>query len=208
MHWEILDETRTKFLPNLAFTKDEGFYLAGGTALAIYIGHRDSIDFDFFKKGDFDTDHVFDLLQKECSGCELTIVQKEKNTLSVLVNKKIKLSFFGYKYPLIDVLTDTTYLNIASIKDIAVMKLGAITSRSLEKDYVDLYYILKDSSLNEILDDARKKIPELDQNVILKALVYFEDVEGEHIMYKEGYEIKFDDVKNFLRSIVTTYMKE
>jgi len=207
MHWEILDDIRTKFLPNLAFTKEEGFYLAGGTALALYIGHRDSIDFDFFKQGDFDTEHIFNLLQKACPGDTLTIIQKEKNTISVLVNKTIRLSFFEYKYPLIDTPTDTQYLSIASIRDIAVMKLGAITSRSLEKDYVDLHYILKDIPIDKILDDAVKKVPELDQNVILKALVYFEDIENEHIMYKEGHQIQFDDVKDFLRKTVTAYLK-
>ena len=202
MHWDILDTTRTQFLPHLSFTKKEGFYLAGGTGLALYIGHRESIDFDFFKEGSFDPDHVFNLLIESCGKEKLTIVQKEKDTLSVLVNDIIKISFFGYRHSLLFPLTETSHISIASVRDIAVMKLSAITSRTLEKDYVDLYYILQDVSLLEILNDAARKIPELDRNVILKALVYFDDVEREHIMYKKGYEIDFITVQNFLRNAV------
>jgi len=60
MHWEILDKKRLDILPKLAFLKNEGFYLAGGTGLALQIGHRDSIDFDFFIEKDFDRELFFD----------------------------------------------------------------------------------------------------------------------------------------------------
>ena len=202
MHWDILDKKRTDFLPSCRFTKAQGFYLAGGTGLALQIGHRDSIDFDFFTEKDIVPDEVFAQLKVETQGRNLTIVQKEKNTLSVIVDQEIKLSFFGYHYPLLFPLVDSPSFSIASVRDIAAMKLSAITSRSLEKDYVDLYYILQTCSLANILGDAKQKFPELDQSVILKALVYFDDVEQEHILFKHGYALEFAVVKEFLRNKV------
>jgi len=208
MHWDILDTERTQFLQKLSFTKTSGFYLAGGTALALYLGHRDSIDFDFFKEGSIDPDEIFSLLEEACKGDTLTIIQKEKDTLSVLVNNTIKLSFFGYRYPLLLPLTETSHITLASLRDIAVMKLAAITSRSLEKDYVDLYYILQTQSLEEMFDDATRKLPQLDRNVILKALVYFDDVEREHIIYKDGCVVEFSVVQDFLRRTVRSFIGE
>ena len=202
MHWDILDKKRTDFLPSCTFTKAQGFYLAGGTALALQIGHRDSIDFDFFAQKDIVPDEVFALLVSAAAGHKFTITQKEKNTLSVVVDDTIKLSFFGYQYPLLFPLIESPAFSIASVRDIAAMKLSAITSRSLLKDYVDLYYILQTHSLVYILADAKQKFPELDQSVILKALVYFNDVVQEHILFKHGYAREFPVVKEFLRNEV------
>jgi hypothetical protein len=86
------------------------------------------------------------------------------------------------------------------------MKLSAITSRSLEKDYVDLYKLLQSRSLKDALTDATVKIPELDHSVILKALVYFDDVECEHTMFKKEFRVKFDTVQDFLRTQVKTFL--
>ena len=202
MHWDILDQQRTDFLPSCAFTKAQGFYLAGGTGLALQIGHRDSIDFDFFTQGDIIPDEVFASLASAADGHKFTIIQKEKNTLSVVVDDTITLSFFGYHYPLLFPLIESSAFSIASVRDIGAMKLSAITSRSLEKDYVDLYYILQTCSLADMLGDAKQKFPELDQSVILKALVYFDDVEQEHILFKNGYARELTVVKAFLRDKV------
>lgn len=207
MHWDILDQARLAFLPCLSFTKAENFYLAGGTGLAIQLGHRDSIDFDFFKEGDISPDEVFERLQEASKSHEMLIIQKEKNTLSVLVDGVIKLSFFGYKHPLLFPAIVTEHILIASLLDIAAMKFAAITSRSLEKDYVDIFYLLKNASLTDLLQTTKQKLPELDKSVVLKALVYFDDVEREHILFREGYVVDFEDVQIFLRSEVTALLK-
>ncbi len=85
------------------------------------------------------------------------------------------------------------------------MKLSAITSRSVEKDYVDLYFILKDIPLDELLLLSERKLPTLDQTLILKALVYFDDVLREPILFKEGHGISFEDIQSFLRTIVAEH---
>ena len=75
-------------------------------------------------------------------------------------------------------------LTFASIKDIGCMKLSAITGRASNKDYIDLYFILKHFSLSDLLEKAHDKYPELERNLILKSLVYFDDITSEKILFK------------------------
>jgi hypothetical protein len=97
---------------------------------------------------------------------------------------------------------DEPYLKIASIEDIGCMKLSAITSRSVEKDYVDLYFILHKIPLNDLLSKVEKKMPNLDRNLILKSLAYFDDIEPEEIIYKNNQDIGFAKIKEYLKQQV------
>jgi hypothetical protein len=197
MFLNILDKKRLNALPALKeFKKD--FYLAGGTGLALQLGHRDSIDFDFFCENDFDTKVVFKRIKDIFSEKEIVKIQDEKNTLTVIIDGDIKISFFSYKYKMIDKIVDTEYLGIASIRDIACMKFSAITSRSTSKDYVDLYFILKKFNLKDLLADLRKKMPEIDTNLVLKSIAYFDDIEKERIKYKNNNNVDFKNIREFL----------
>lgn len=201
MYYDILDKDRINVLPDLSFLK-ERFYLAGGTGLALQLGHRDSVDFDFFTKENFNT---FDLYKEllEIFGQEnISKTLEEKNTLYVVLNRNIKLSFFSYPYLLLETLIKEEFLSIAGIIDIGCMKLSAVVGRAVEKDYIDLYFILKKISLSELLSKAKEKMPDLDRNLILKSLVYFDDVEKENIIFKHNFEISFDEVKGFLEEEV------
>jgi hypothetical protein len=205
LHWNILDDARQAVLPQLKDIARETFYLAGGTGLALQIGHRDSIDFDFFTPGEFETVALISELERVFAAHELSITQEEKNTVSCLVDQSIQLSFFTYAYPHIRPFIESEYFPIASIADIGCMKLSAITSRSVEKDYVDLYFILKRIPLAELLALSKQKHPSLDEALILKSLVYFDDVLKEPIMFKEGNEVSFADIKAFLQKEVENY---
>ncbi len=200
MFWNILDEQRRSVLPALGFCRNEGFYLAGGTALALQIGHRDSVDFDFFKNDAFDTALLFERLREPLSGMLLVKVQDERNTLSVIAADSIKLSFMGYRYPLLRPVVTTEHLDLADIADIGCMKLSAITGRATMKDYVDLYFILQRMPLQELLALCAVKLPQLDRALILKALVYFDDLDSEPILYTKDHAVPFEDVKKFLRA--------
>jgi hypothetical protein len=85
------------------------------------------------------------------------------------------------------------------------MKFSAITGRSVEKDYVDLYFILKHISLPELLALSMEKHPTLDSTLILKSLVYFDDVQREPILFKEGHTVSFDEIQKALENTVTAY---
>nr|CBX31702.1 hypothetical protein N47_E52140 [uncultured Desulfobacterium sp.] len=197
MFYGILDKKRQDLLPQLSPLKNE-FYLAGGTALALQIGHRDSIDFDFFKTGDFDTQQQFQKIKRDLNAYKLTKIQEEINTLTVLVDNEIILSFIGYNYPLIRETINEKYLCMAAIEDIAAMKMSAILSRASNKDYIDLYFILQTHKLNDLLELAQKKFPDIDINLILKSLVYFADISTEPINFKNDKTVDFEDVKSFL----------
>jgi hypothetical protein len=198
MHWDILDEKRKEILPCFSELKKYGFYLAGGTALALIIGHRDSIDFDFFSEKDFDTEKLFDDLVSIFSSHDIKRTQVEKNTLSVLLDGQIKISFFGYRYSLLEDLIPTDFFDIASLSDIACMKVNAVVNRSTLKDYIDLYFILKQKPLSEIIKNLKVKMPELETLLALKSLVYFTDIdENEPIIFKTA-SVPLKEIEAFL----------
>ena len=197
MYYNILDQKRLSILPLLKEFKND-FYLAGGTALALQLGHRDSIDFDFFSPDYIDTKKLFQKIKQVFNKHKILKVQDEKNTLTVFINENIKISFFTYPYKLISKPLNEPYLKLASIKDIGAMKLSAVVGRASNKDYIDIYYILKKISLVELLQGANKKTPELDRNLILKSLVYFKDIEKEPIKFKNKNRIAFSEIREFL----------
>jgi len=204
MFYSILDKKRIDSLPSLKSFKDD-FYLAGGTALALQLGHRDSIDFDFFTGEDIDTESLFDGIKKVFKDRDIKKVQEEKNTLTVVVDDNIKISFFTYKYPLLGRLVIEDNLRLASIQDIACMKLSAIVSRSTIKDYVDLYFVLQKIPLEELLNSVVRKFPDLDVNLVLKSLVYFDDLVDEDIIFKNNNTVILEDLKKFFREVVKKY---
>jgi predicted nucleotidyltransferase component of viral defense system len=201
MFYDILNKNRIDVLPKLSFLKDR-FYLAGGTGLALQLGHRDSVDFDFFTEKDFNTFDLYKELLEKFGQENISKTLEEKNTLNVILNGNIKLSFFSYPYFLLEPIIKEEFLNIASVADIGCMKLSAVVGRAVEKDYIDLYFILKQITLPNLLLQAKEKMPDLDQNLILKSLIYFDDVEKENIISKHNFEVTFDEVEIFLEGEV------
>ena len=114
------------------------------------------------------------------------------------MDNSIKISFMRYPYELLKPLVPTEYFPIASEEDIGCMKFSAITSRSMMKDYVDIYFVLRKISLRDLLALTSVKFPSIDSNLILKSLVYFDDVVSEPIMYKENHDVGFEVVKKYL----------
>jgi len=201
MFYNILDKKRLEILPLLKFFKSD-FYLAGGTGLALQLGHRDSIDFDYFSSKDINTQKLFSTIKEVFKGHKILKVQEEKNTLTVFIDNNIKLSFFTYKYKLLVKLINEPNFKIASILDIACMKLAAVVSRATSKDYIDLYFILKEESLKDVLEKLNKKLPELDVNLVLKSLVYFKDINKEPIKFKNNKNIDWQSIKDFFQKEV------
>ena len=178
LHLEILPEGQLRLLKLLSgesFIND--FYLAGGTCLALYLGHRQSLDFDFFMSADFDTSHVINILTK-IGRYERS--NEENNTINGMLDN-VRISFFGYKYDIIDDFGLFDSIRLAGIRDIAAMKLEAIAGRGSRKDFVDMFFLLQQFSLEEIfLFHALKYGVGLsNQYHHLKSLVYFADAEAE-----------------------------
>ncbi len=204
-YFDILDDDRISILPLLLKFKDN-FYLAGGTALALQIGHRDSVDFDFFCEKAFDPNVLYESFQQVFSGHNIQKIQEEENTLGILVDGTIKITFMTFPYPLIKI-EETEYLQIASMLDIAAMKLSAITGRATMKDYVDLYFILHKYSLSQLLGALDQKNMSLQHALALKSLVYYDDIEIIEINFKHGKKITFGEVKEFLELETKKYVE-
>ena len=204
----VLSENRKKIIPSFVTWKNE-FYLAGGTGLALQIGHRDSVDFDFFTKNSFDPNKLIKKLTKIFDKNSFKVIQIEKNTLSILLNLEIKISFMTYDYSVVSPFISTEYLNIASIPDIACMKLSTIMQRSALKDYVDLYEIMKIYTLEQLLSFTKKKYPMIDSTIILKSLSYLEDIVDEPLIYKnEESKPSINVLKQFFQNEVKKYINK
>jgi len=153
------------------------FYLAGGTALALHLGHCRSVDLDFFSADPFHEDTLVPILQ---ALPELSLVAKSTQTLHLPVSGT-KVSFIGYSYPLLFPLEQFRGLAVADVRDIACMKLSALASRGSRRDFVDLYAAAQRYGLTQLLEFFPRKFAQANYSVIhvQKSLVYFVDAEKE-----------------------------
>jgi len=188
LHWDILDESRKKLLPKLAFLKEEGFYLAGGTGLALQIGHRRSLDFDFYKKDTFSPGDLQNIFVGKFGIDRVKIANITKNFLRLEINN-IEISFFFYPYNLVEDLIEIDASYIASIKDIGAMKLIAIVQRGTKRDFVDIYFLIKQFGLKTLLEAVQIKYPSYNIYIGLQALLYFTDAEK-----TDEYKNRFDPI--------------
>lgn len=147
--------------------------LVGGTALALQYGHRISVDLDFFGNLESETEEVVERLSRLG---EVQTIKNSKNIKVFTVND-IKIDFVNYNYPWIDKPLAKSDIVLASEKDIAAMKVAAITGRGSKKDFVDMYFLLKRFTLSQILDFYEKKYPDASMYLALKSLTFFEDAD-------------------------------
>ena len=178
LHFEVLPSEQKRLL-ELFSQRDfiSSFYLAGGTALALLIGHRQSIDLDFFTKINFDNQDIINFVRNLG---KFELFDEAQNTINGSFNN-VKISFLKYEYPLLKEPHKFFFLSIADIFDIAIMKLSAISSRGSKKDFVDLYFLLQYFSLAELFDGYKAKYGTELSNFyhLQKSLVYFEDAESQ-----------------------------
>jgi len=167
------------------------FYLAGGTALYYYLKHRYSIDLDFFTQEEID----FREFTQNFSPEEIKTISK--NTIHAKV-KEVNVSFFFYPYPLLEPFSHLDLLKLASLEDILCMKVNAIILRGSKKDFIDVYFIMKNLKIksDEAIKLFVKKFGLYDELVIRKAITYFKDAEREPEIpvFKK---IKWDTIKKF-----------
>ena len=177
-HWEVLTKETKRVLgifDRAPFIND--FYLAGGTGLALQIGHRHSHDLDFFIQKEFDESRLVQQISL------LGNFQLEKKSPQSVIGAldNIKVSFLGYSYPLLMPLRKASNINVADILDIACMKIDTIASRGAKRDFIDVYFVAKEfMPLKEILKRFAEKYISLQYNLvhIKKSLVYFADAEN------------------------------
>ena len=188
---ELLKEHR-EAISQIKSVLDEGsFYLAGGTALYYILKHRNSIDLDFFTSENIDLRKFNDYFKAH----ELKLISKD--TIHAVV-KGVNLSLFLFPYPLLKPLIEFHIIKIASLEDILCMKVNAVIRRGSKKDFIDIYFIMKEMKLNSniLLELFQRKFGKYNPLIIKKALTYFEDAEKEpeiELIKKANWE----DIKKF-----------
>jgi len=141
MHSEVLTEKQRELLPLIkSFSND--YYLVGGTAIALYVGHRRSIDFDLFTTQDIKRKSIRNLIEK--SGFTVdNLLYEAFDQMHVVVNS-VKITFFNFPYKIVHLMDFDGIINIPTLLDLAAMKTYAMGGRAKWKDYVDLFFVLKD----------------------------------------------------------------
>ena len=182
MHPEAISLKRQKIFQELKNFPQ--FYLAGGTALALHIGHRMSDDFDLFSEKDIPVD-LLEKVEKIFKELIIDIIINHSEQLSLVIDQT-KVDFVKYPFSLVSGLIEYEGVKIIKIPEIAAMKAYTIGRRATYKDYVDLYFILseKHSSLPEIIKISKEKFKEhFDPRLFLEQLVYLEDIQEEPIQF-------------------------
>lgn len=169
--------------------------LVGGTALALQLGHRKSIDLDFFGRIDADSQELQEALRTIGT---LTILSDFKN-IHIYVLNDVKIDIVNYTYPWLDDAVCKDGIRLASPKDIAAMKITAVEGRGTKKDFVDIYFLLKRYSLKKLLDFYSRKYPDSSSFMAMKSLAYFEDAEEEPMPYM-FVDVSWDEIKQNILS--------
>ena len=202
LHYETIDSKTLGILKKLhKIPEFSDLRLVGGTSLALQIGHRKSIDLDLF--GNIKSDSLTISKKLDKIG-NVKILNKSEN-INIYVINGVKVDLVNYHYAWLENTVTEKGLVLADKKDIAAMKLNAITGRGTKKDFIDLFFLLQYYSLKEILDFYNKKYHDGSVFLVLKSLSYFEDAEKDDtlIMLRP---IKWEDVKTFIKKTLSDYL--
>ena len=176
------------------------FFLAGGTSLALQIGHRQSIDLYLFTTEDFDVNFLLEFLE---TNYNFHSDYTASNTLKGFIDS-VKIDFISHKYPLVKNILSTENIKLYSKEDIAAMKLNAIAGNgSRSKDFIDLYFLLKEYSVQELLYFYSVKYKTRNTFHVLKSLVYFNDIslhDWPHMILEE--DLSLEKLKNAIEKKV------
>ncbi len=201
LHYETIDKGTLGLLKQLqGINFFSELRLVGGTSLALQLGHRISIDIDLF--GTFDADE-FEVYEKFNELGSVIVIKKSKNIFINIINE-IKVDVVRYPYPWIIKPIITDKLLLASKEDIAAMKLAAITGRGSKKDFVDIYFLLQEFSLQQLFDFYDMKFHDGNRFLVLKSLTYFEDAERDQ-MPKMLIDVDWKTVKTFIKTLVNNF---
>ena len=177
------------------------FNLVGGTALSLQIGHRRSIDLDMFSHEVFETDDL--LAQLLEAGYTPQVRFSKQNTLITEI-EGVKVDFIRFRYPFSQAIQHLEGIRLASIQDIACMKVDAIAGRGKRKDFFDLYCLLQDYSLTQIMAWYAEMYKHSTLFHIYKSLVWFEDADNDAEIDRVGVLATWNDIKAHITEAVET----
>jgi predicted nucleotidyltransferase component of viral defense system len=178
LHYKTVN-TKTLELLNKIQSVDifKNLRLVGGTSLALQIGHRESIDLDFFGELNIDKFEILSALNN------LGTVETKQSTknINIFSVNEIKVDIVNYPYPWLEKTHLEDNIKLAGKSDIAAMKLSAITGRGSKKDFIDLYFLLQEYTLMEMIKFYEQKYHDGSTFLVLRSLAYFDDADQEPI---------------------------
>ena len=184
----------------------EGFHLVGGTALALYYGHRISVDIDLFSNFDFDAEHLLENIQQDFS---YQLYSTAQYTLKGRI-ENINVDIIAHRYPYLQSPHDMGGISMLSVQDIIAMKLNAISvSGQRTKDFIDIYYSFENYSIGEMVEFYKIKYDQQNASHVLKSLIYFDDVDSVDwpILIKDP-ELKWATVKKRIEKEVIQFVEK
>jgi len=199
LHWEVISLPMRQVMAGFSQSEmGERFYLAGGTALALHLGHRKSYDLDFFSPTE-DIPSIRQPLMAALKPFAPLLADASWGNL-VFLAQGVRVGFYGYGYRLIGAFVTADQTRLASIEDIGLMKLDALLARASRKDFHDLFEICQRISLRSLLDLAPQKYPSTRdfEAMVVRRLVYFERAEQEEPLPLLS-PVDWEDVKVFFR---------
>jgi predicted nucleotidyltransferase component of viral defense system len=202
LHYSTIDKSTLELLKRLmALPLFSNLVLCGGTSLALQIGHRKSIDIDLFGVIEVDEISISRILSEQG---KTQIIKKTPSILIYTVDG-VKVDIVNYQYPWIQGAISEDSIRLASIQDIAAMKLAAITGRGSKKDFIDIYFLLQHYSISQMLNLYNQKYKDGSSFMVLKSLTYFDDAEADPEPFMLT-PINWDQIKNAILRQVDTYL--
>jgi predicted nucleotidyltransferase component of viral defense system len=178
-------------------------YLVGGTALALQLGHRHSVDLDFFGTITASHDEIF----REISNFKLDISSVQDSArIHIFLVDGIKVDMVDYPYKWLEPPVETDGIKMADLKDICAMKLAAITNRGKKKDFIDIYTLFQHFSLKEMLKLYERKFTGAYILNVIRSLCYFADAES-NPMPKMYINAEWEDIKTTIRETVNQFFE-
>lgn len=198
LHKETVEKGTLDLIHKLmADEKFSSFNLVGGTALALKIGHRKSIDIDLFTVEDFNSQEISNHLS---ANYNVTRIQTIPNGVFCIIDG-VKLDLLTHKYPLVENLEIVEGVRMVSLKDIGAMKLNAIYNNGTRlKDFIDLYGLLEKYSFQDLLQACEKKYPDINISMVKQAVIHHEDIDFAVPIDYIGKEIKWSVVADRLQN--------
>jgi hypothetical protein len=174
LHFQAVDPVILGLLKKIQKNPSfSGLRLVGGTSLALQIGHRKSVDIDLF--GAIEADDL-ELAGELRQIGKTEVIRQTKNIKTFLIDG-IKTDFVIYHYPWLSPPIEENGITLAGKTDIAAMKLSAITGRGSKKDFIDLFFLLREFSLGQMMEFFSEKYADGSPFLVLKSLAYFADAD-------------------------------
>jgi len=176
--------------------------LVGGTALALQLGHRNSVDLDFFGVIDKTAEQIIDELKTE--GFNVVIPEREAKMIKIIWVDDVKVDIVGGHTDWLNPPIEMEGVRMASLQDIAAMKLHAITGRGRKKDFIDFYFLLQHFSLKQMIEFYQKQYPQNSLFMVIRSLSYFNDAEPD-IMPTMFIDVSWGEMKSAIQNAIENF---